>query len=399
MGHRAAYLVRDNDCSYGQIFLNRLSSMGIRDRPIAPRSPWQNPYVERLIATLRRECLDHVLIFGERHLRSVLKSYSRYYNETRTHLGLDKDSPLPRAVRRMVTLCPCQSSPDCTIAMFGYDFREGQVRRQTQATLDLAVIDPTHSRLQWRLNMSNHFTGLSLGPPLGNQRLDLCDLYVFQSPTDPLRTVIILNANPNADALHPDAIYRLNIDNDGDLLTDVALSYVFSKPQNGKQTFDVFLAKGTELRSPEAVGKKIVADAEVSFGLSAQPRQGGRLSHSSPAVAATPSFSISTGSRICSISGANAISPSLTSPASLRGPAWIPNTEANVFSMVVELPTSELAPKSRTAHLGPLQCAAGRQAAPRRSRRSSQCQQLFQHRRHETGIQRQRARQRSRALA
>ena len=74
--------------------------------------------------------------------------------------------------------------------------------------------------------MSNHFTGLSLGPPLGDQRLDLCDLYAFQSPTDPSRTVIILNANPNADALHPDAIYRLNIDTDGDLLTDVALSYV-----------------------------------------------------------------------------------------------------------------------------------------------------------------------------
>ena len=114
--------------------------------------------------------------------------------------------------------------------------------------------------------MSNHFTGLSLGPPLGDQRLDLCDLYAFQSPIDPSKTVIILNANPNADALHPDAIYRLNIDNDGDLLTDIALSYVFSKPQNGRQTFNVFLAKGAELRSVEAVGKKIVADAEVSFG-------------------------------------------------------------------------------------------------------------------------------------
>ena len=114
--------------------------------------------------------------------------------------------------------------------------------------------------------MSNHFTGLSLGPPLGDQKLDLCDLYAFQSPTDPSRTVIILNANPTADALHPDAIYQLNIDNDGDLLTDVALSYVFSKPQNGKQTFNVFLAKGAESRSAEAIGKKIVADAEVSFG-------------------------------------------------------------------------------------------------------------------------------------
>lgn len=95
-----AYLVRDNDRSYGQVFLNRLRSMGIRDRPTAPRSPWQNPYVERLIGTLRRECLDHVLILGEWHLRRVLKSYSLYYNETRTHLGLDKDTPLPRPAQR-----------------------------------------------------------------------------------------------------------------------------------------------------------------------------------------------------------------------------------------------------------------------------------------------------------
>ena len=78
--------------------------------------------------------------------------------------------------------------------------------------------------------MSNHFTGLSLGPPPGDQRLDLCDLYAFQSPSDKNRTVIIFNANPNADALHPDAIYRVNIDTDGDHLTDIAFSYVFSKP-------------------------------------------------------------------------------------------------------------------------------------------------------------------------
>src|SRR5215468_135112 len=71
--------------------------------------------------------------------------------------------------------------------------------------------------------------------------------------------------NPNADALHPDAIYRLNIDTDGDYLTDMAFSYVFSKPQNGRQTVNVFLAKGSEARSPEAVGTKIVTDAEVSF--------------------------------------------------------------------------------------------------------------------------------------
>ena len=120
--------------------------------------------------------------------------------------------------------------------------------------------------------MSNHFTGLSLGPPLGTE-LDLCDLYAFQAPADPARTVIILNANPQADALHPDAIYRLNIDNDGDCLTDIAFSYVFSKPQDGKQTVSVFMAKGAESRSPEAVGTKIITDAEV-LRPQAQHRQG-----------------------------------------------------------------------------------------------------------------------------
>jgi len=93
------YLVRDNDGAYGQAFTRRVRAMGIRDRPISPRSPWQNPYVERLIGTLRRDCLDHVLIFGERHLRRILTLYSLYYNETRTHLGLSKDAPLRRAVQ------------------------------------------------------------------------------------------------------------------------------------------------------------------------------------------------------------------------------------------------------------------------------------------------------------
>jgi transposase InsO family protein len=88
------YLVRDNDRAYGQAFQRRIRAMGIRDRPISPRSPWQNPYAERLIGTLRRECLDHVLIVGERHLRRMLASYSSYYNESRTHLALEKDAPL-----------------------------------------------------------------------------------------------------------------------------------------------------------------------------------------------------------------------------------------------------------------------------------------------------------------
>ena len=171
--------------------------------------------------------------------------------------------------------------------------------------------------------MSNHFTGLSLGPPLGDQRLDLCDLYAFQSPADKNRTVIILNANPNADALHPDAIYRLNIDNDGDYLTDIAFSYVFSKPQNGRQTVNVFVATGAESRSDEAVGNEDNRRRRGLLRRQAEYHQVGPPTHFSPAAAATRSFSTSTESRTCSTPAANGTSPSLISAASLHGPAWI----------------------------------------------------------------------------
>jgi len=98
------YLVRDNDRAYGSAFTRRLRAMGIRDRPTSPRSPWQNPCAERLIGTLRRECLDHVLIFSEQHLRRILALYSAYYNQTRTHLALAKDAPLQRAVQESGTI-------------------------------------------------------------------------------------------------------------------------------------------------------------------------------------------------------------------------------------------------------------------------------------------------------
>ena len=77
----------------------RLRTLGIRDRPTSPRSPWQNAYVERLIGSVRRECVDHVVVFGEQHLRHLLLSYKTYYNETRTHLSLSKDAPSRRAVQ------------------------------------------------------------------------------------------------------------------------------------------------------------------------------------------------------------------------------------------------------------------------------------------------------------
>jgi transposase InsO family protein len=79
------YLIRDRDVTYGEIFVRRVRSLGIRDRPASPRSPWQNGFAERLIGSIRRECLDHVVAFGEQHLRHVLLSYMKYYNRASEH--------------------------------------------------------------------------------------------------------------------------------------------------------------------------------------------------------------------------------------------------------------------------------------------------------------------------
>jgi transposase InsO family protein len=95
------YLIRDRDTSYGAVFLQRIRALGIRDHPIAPRSPWQNAYVERLIGSIRRECLDHMIVFGEAHLRRTLRGYAAYYNVSRTHQSLNKDAPLHRAIERL----------------------------------------------------------------------------------------------------------------------------------------------------------------------------------------------------------------------------------------------------------------------------------------------------------
>jgi len=193
--------------------------------------------------------------------------------------------------------------------------------------------------------MSNHFTGLSLGPPLGDQRLDLCDLYAFQSPTDPSRTVIILNANPTAGPLHPDAIYRLNIDTDGDYLTDIAFSYVFAPPQDGKQTVSVYVAKGAESRSVEAVGTKIITDAEVSFGPSPNIVKAGDYTFFAGARSDAFFFDFDGIKALFDTSGKR----NFTEPHFGGKSPWTgvdSNTEANVFSTAIELPTSEVGTNS-----------------------------------------------------
>jgi putative transposase len=93
-----SYLLRDRDQVYGQQFRHRVRSMGIGEVLTAPHSPWQNPFAERLIGSIRRECLNHVLVLGERHLRRVLVRYFEYYHRARTHLSLDKDAPNGRSV-------------------------------------------------------------------------------------------------------------------------------------------------------------------------------------------------------------------------------------------------------------------------------------------------------------
>jgi transposase InsO family protein len=95
------HLIRDRDKIYGSVVTRRLRAMGIRDRPTATASPWQNGVAERLIGSIRRECVDHIIVLGEIHLRRVLKSYADYYNRIRTHRSLNKDAPVTRQIQRI----------------------------------------------------------------------------------------------------------------------------------------------------------------------------------------------------------------------------------------------------------------------------------------------------------
>ena len=95
------YLIRDRDRIYGSVVKRQLRAMGIRDKPITPASPWQNAFAERLIGSIRRECVDHLIVMGETHLRRVLKSYAGYYNNFRTHRSLNKDAPVSRPAQRI----------------------------------------------------------------------------------------------------------------------------------------------------------------------------------------------------------------------------------------------------------------------------------------------------------
>ncbi len=105
-GRAQRYIVRDRDRVHRETFKRRLRAMGIRDRPTARRSPWRNGHTERLVGSFGRECLDRVVVFGERHPRDMMLSYVEYYNGARTHLALNKDAPVSRAIQAAGRMLP-----------------------------------------------------------------------------------------------------------------------------------------------------------------------------------------------------------------------------------------------------------------------------------------------------
>jgi transposase InsO family protein len=123
------YLIRDRDRVYGAAVTHRLRAMGIRDKPIAPGSPWQNGFAERLIGSIRRECVDHVIVFGEAQLRRILTTYSAYYNELRTHRSLGKDAPIHRAIQHVGRIAsePVVVAFTSIIVEFSFWYRQGSL--------------------------------------------------------------------------------------------------------------------------------------------------------------------------------------------------------------------------------------------------------------------------------
>ena len=189
--------------------------------------------------------------------------------------------------------------------------------------------------------MSNHFTGLSLQPPLGDPRLDLCDLYAFPSPDDASRTALVLTANPKADFLYPGAVYRIGIDNDGDLRNDIAFSFVFGEPADGGQTVDVYLAVDDEAGAEQAVGSRIFDAVAVSTGETAEVYESGSFrfyagARSDPLFVDYDGI----GTLLATKDGLEGAAP----PAEAESP-WTgvdSNAEANVFAIVLDLPTTAL---------------------------------------------------------
>jgi len=139
-------MIRDRDGCYGQAVTKRLAAMGIRDHPTARRSPWQNGHAERLIGSIRRECLDHIVVFGEAHLRRILAGYAGYYNELRTHLSLGR-------IHRAVDGCKGSASSLLSPSSAGFIINIAECSfRQAQGSGQAAL-----PGLQWRRATNHHW--------------------------------------------------------------------------------------------------------------------------------------------------------------------------------------------------------------------------------------------------
>ncbi len=192
--------------------------------------------------------------------------------------------------------------------------------------------------MQSETAVSNRIPGPSFGAPGGDARLDLCDLYVFPSPHDPSRTALILTANPHGGAMHPGAVYRIAIDNDGDLRNDIGFSFVFSEPHDGpdgvRQTVDVFLALGGTSRVDAAAGSRIFGDVAVSFDATPHVWRSGSFTFFA-GVRSDPAFLDQDGI-------VNLFDPVASSNGQSPWTGIDSRAGANVMAMVVELPTSYL---------------------------------------------------------
>ena len=239
--------------------------------------------------------------------------------------------------------------------------------------------------------MSNHFTGLKLGPPEGDTRLDLTDLYAFQVPTDATRTVVILNCNSfaKAAAFHHEAVYRINIDNDGDAENDVALVLVFSEPRDGRQSATVYLATGSDARAAEPSGEAIFKDVEVSFGPEPRIHTSGPYTFfvglRSDAffidfAGILNMFDHEGGKNFTGLEGA-------PDPSRWTGKDLFANY--NVFSMAFELPTSLLGAKPAVRIWGRVSIRRDGKLGTGGPLRPPDPRELLPHRRDQTGIQSQ----------
>jgi hypothetical protein len=184
--------------------------------------------------------------------------------------------------------------------------------------------------------MSNHFSAADFKSPGGDARLDLTDLFVFAAPDNPGKTVLIMNANPftPGDGFHPDAVYRFNIDNDGDAVADVAFSFTFSQPRDGRQTATAYYAAGSDAQTREPRGEVLIEATPVAFDATATPVQAGpcRLF---TGKRSDPFFADADGVLHWLIDGANG-DFAWTGTDTFAG--------ANIFSIVLEAPNDMLGP-------------------------------------------------------